>query len=266
MPGDVISYLCPAIATAAPYAPGTPLSITVAVRNCGGGLVSSHVTVRLWWEDPGTSFAQMRASRLVGVDAIPIPPRGETATTRPMVFSVPPSAPSPAHICLIACVEHNQDPPPKVGGALIPRPGLERHWAQHNLSYVAAEPNGSVNLVFNAANPLQRDSEFLFDVRPFMDQRLTQLSRSLRAEPIETECRVEIDSVRQLRDASSARRRDPTQTLVLKANGSMEMHLRMRLSRVPERGQYAAFELLQRRRVDESIVGGIAVVVTAPTG
>lgn len=260
LPADVIPYLCTAIATDAPYVPGKPLSISVSVANWGGGLVASDALVRLWWEDPGTTFAQMRASRLIGATSIQIGPRGETR-----IAQFPPITLSPLHVCLIACVAHTADPPPTrpADHSLIPLPGLERHWAQHNLSYLVPEQDGSVSFIFKAANPLDREMEFSFDVRPFMHEKLARLTSTIRAEPIETECRVEISSIRELRDAGQYRRPDRTYSTAMKANSTLDMHLRLRLSRVPEPGQYSAFELVQRQR-GEKPIGGIALVVVAP--
>ncbi|MFD3427675.1 hypothetical protein [Nocardia fluminea] len=265
LPADIIPYLCEGIMTDSPYKPGNPLTVTVSVRNWGGGVVGSNATVRVWWEDLATSFAGMTASNLIGVKAVEVAPRGDTKTSEPMTYTFP--ILSPPHICLIACVEHSRDVPPKTQAppySLIPLPGIERHWAQHNLTYVEPDSGGTIKLPFMASNPFLGESEFLIEARPFTPEKLDRLTRTVHAEPIETEARLEINTVRDLRNMQSQRRSGESQSVVLDGGSRTAMHLGGQLSRVPQEGQFAAIELLQRRTDDDYTVGGIAVIVLAP--
>lgn len=267
VPSDVIPYMCQGIMTAAPYKPGDPLTVKVSVRNCGGGVVGSIAMVRVWWEFPAPAYAMMSSSHLIGVDSVAIPPRGETTETGAMTHIFPPLPLPPSHICLIACIDHPQDQSPKrtdPAHSLIPMAGLERHWAQHNLTYIAPTPGGTINFPFMTSNPFQRESEFIFEVKPFTREKLDRLVRTVRAEPIKTEARFKIRAARDLRDVRSERQASHPYSIFLDAGSQTAMHLRIQLSNVPTEGQFAAFELLQHRRGDEHLVGGIAVIVLAP--
>jgi hypothetical protein len=264
-PPNIIPYLCEGIKTLAPYQPGKPLTVTVSVRNWGGGVVGSIATVRIWWEFPAPSYAVLNPSRLVGVTSIVVPPRGSTNTTKPITYTFP-SLPPP-HVCLIACVDHPLDQPPKrtnPAQSLIPLPGLDRHWAQRNLSYVPATPTGTINFPFMTSNPFEQEAEFVLEARPFVRERLEKLIRIVRAEPIEIEARFEMSAIRDLRDAQSERHDSHRHSVFLEPGGRTSLHLRIQLSEVPAEGQFAAFELLQYHRNDKRSMGGIALIVLAP--
>jgi hypothetical protein len=270
LPSDIIPYLCEGIKTAAPYKPGTPLTVTVDVRNWGGGVVGSNAVVKVWWEYPAPTYAMMNPNQLLGVKPVDVAPRGSTKTSLAMTYTFPsftfPSLPPP-HICLIACVEHPQDQSPRrtdLEKSLIPLPGLERHWAQKNLTYIAPNSGGTINFPFMANNPLLRESVFIFEVRPFVGEKLARLIRTVRAEPIETEARFEICGIRDLHDMWSERQSTHPCPVLLAAGSRTSMHLRIQLSKVPTEGQFAGFELLQRSREDDHLVGGIALIVLAP--
>lgn len=266
VPAGIISYLCDGIKTAAPYQPGKPLTVTVSVRNWGGGAVGSIAIVRVWWEFPAPIYAVLTPSHLFGVRSVVVPPRGSTSTTVPMTYTFP-SLP-PAHICLIACVDHVLDQPPTrtdPAQSLIPLPGLDRHWAQRNLSYVAATPTGTINFPFMTSNPFAHEAEFVLEARPFARDKLKRLIRIVRAEPMETEARFEISAIRDLRDVHSEREDSHRHSVFLDAGGRTSLHLRAQLSDVPAKGQFAAFEILQYHRNDKHSIGGIALIVWAPT-
>jgi hypothetical protein len=201
---------------------------------------------------------------LIGVGSVVVPPRGSTNTSSAMTYTFPSSL---THICLIACVGHTLDQPPKrtdPAHSLIPLPGLDRHWAQHNLTYIAPTLGGTINFSFMASNPFLRESEFVLEVRPFVREKLDRLIRIVRAEPIETEARFEISAIRDLRDTRSERQSSHPYSVFLDGGSRTSMHLHIQLSRVPTEGKFAGFELLQRRREDDHPVGGIAIIVVAP--
>jgi hypothetical protein len=208
----------------------------------------------------------MKGDHLIGIQQVALPPRGSTAISLAMTYIFPKLPPS--HICLIACVDHALDPSPKrtdPAHSLIPMPGLDRHWAQHNLSYVEPDAGGTINFPFMGSNPFQREAGFLFEVRPFGRERLQRLTRIVRAEPIETEARFEICAIRDLREMRSGEYLSHPYSIYLDASSQTSMHLRIQLSEVPTDGQFAGFELLQRRSEDDNLVGGIAIIVVTCT-
>jgi hypothetical protein len=265
LPSDVVQYLCQGITTGAPYQPGQPITVYVDVRNWGGGVAGSVAIVRVWWEFPATSFVAMTASHLIGVSPVVIPPRGETNKSGAITYSFP-SMPPP-HICLVACVDNPADPAPRKTDpqhSLSPLPGLERHWAQHNLTYVAPDPGGVINFPFIVGNPFAQESEFTVEVQPFVQERLDRLVRAIRAEPVEIETRFELSDVRHLRDLRSDWQPRYPYSAVLATGTRTSVNLRIQLSRAPSKGQFAAFEIVQRRRGEDFPVGGIALIVMPP--
>lgn len=263
-PGGIVTYLCEGIATLAPYQPGKDLAVTVAVRNWGGGSVGSIAVVRLWWEYPGTSFVKMDPARLMGVAPVLVPPRGATVVSDVMNYSF--ASLPPPHICLVACVDHPLDPAPRAPApphALIPAPGVARHWAQHNLSYVAPAENGVIDFFFQAGNALERESEFLFEVVPFSRERLAGLQRVVRAEPVRVAVRYEIAADSKTRDAYASDRSAGSGMVALAAGRQTPMHLRMQLAKPLQAGQFSAFELVQRHPDEDRLAGGIALIVMA---
>jgi hypothetical protein len=189
LPSDIVPWLCTGITTAAPYQPGQPLTATVAVRNWGGGIVDSEVIVRLWWDDLTAGFVSPRPGNLVGVDAVKLPPRGKTRFTAPLTctFSTVP----PPHICLVACVDHGRDPAPPTASApfsIIPLPGVERHWAQHNLSYAVTSSAGTIDLFFIVANTAAEKKDYMIEASPVC-LRVARASHASLAIPVFSLCR-----------------------------------------------------------------------------
>ena len=263
VPPGVISYLCQGIVPTTLYKPGDTLSVVVAVRNWGGGNNAANAIVSVWWELPATSFSKMVASQLLGVRSVVVPPRGQTANTLPLTKVIPATA--PAHICLVARVDHPLDPvPTKPDGSQTPAPGVDRHWAQRNIVYVAPDMSGVINFPFWAGGPSVGQEEFVFQVQPFMRETLVQLTRIVRAEPIHMDARFEIRETRDLLDVRSEKRSSHPYLTSLHAGSRRSMHLRVNIGRIPEKGEFAAFQLLQLRRQDERPAGGIALIVVAP--
>jgi hypothetical protein len=219
----------------------------------------------VWWEFPATSFVAMTQSHFMGATPVEIPPRGATNKSGAINYTFP-SMPPP-HICLVACVDHPEDPAPRKTDpqkSLIPLPGLDRHWAQHNLSYVAPDPSGLIDFMFFVGNPFSQESEFTVEVRPFVRERLESLVRAIRAEPVKIEAKHELSDVRDLRDLQSDWQPRNPYSVVLAAGTRTSVNLRIQLSRPPSEGQFAAFEIVQRRRGEDFPVGGIALIVMAP--
>jgi hypothetical protein len=258
LPSTIIPYLCEGITTADPFQPGKPITVFVDVRNWGGGNAASLVTVRVWWADPATSFATMDPSRLIGVTSVLVPPRGETRRSAPMPYTF--QTLPPPHICLIACAHNPADPAP-----LTPLPGLDRHWAQHNLSYVEPDPSGLIDFTFDVGNPFQQAFDFTVEVRPVADERLRRLAHRVRADPVVAEGRMELSTKRDWNVRHSAEAQHPY-SLGIRPGGQEPMHLRLRTSPPPEPGRFSAFEIVQRMRDRDHPVGGIVLIVTAPRG
>jgi hypothetical protein len=121
-----------------------------------------------------------------------------------------------------------------------------------------------INFPFIIGNPFDQESEFAVEVQPFVSQKLDRLVRAIRAEPIEAEGRFELSAARDLRDLRSDWQPGHPYSAVLAAGARTTVHLRLQLSKVPPEGQFAAFEIVQRRRGDDHPVGGIALIVLAP--
>lgn len=268
LPSNIAPWLCAGITTAAPYQPGQPLTATVAVRNWGGGIVDSHVMVSLWWDFPATGFARMDPGRLVGVDAVKLPPRGETRLTAPLTCTF--SALPPPHICLVACVDHGRDPALRTTAApfaLIPLPGAERHWAQHNLSYIPAASTGIVDLSFIVANPGPRSLDYIIDARPVAPGRSSSLGALLHSAhitPVAIPARFDIVTAADLRAPHTRRTLRHPLAITLEAGARSEAHVRIRLAELPRPGEGAAFDVLQRLPGEDLPSGGLTVVALAP--
>jgi len=256
VPPSIIPYLCEGISTPAPFEPGKPITVFVDVRNWGGGNAASLVTVRVWWADPATSFVAMNPNQLIGVTSVLVPPRGKTRRSAGMPYNFP--FVPPPHICLIACVHHPADPAPST-----PLPGLDRHWAQHNLSYVQPDAGGTIDFPFNVGNVFQQAFDFTVEVRPVVRDRLERLAHYVRADPTTADARVEL-SARRDWSARGSGEAGHSYSLAVRPGGREPMHLRLGLSAPPGVGQFAAFEIIQQLRGQDQPVGGIVLIVTAP--
>ena len=176
LPGAVISWLCDGI-HAGPYFPGQTLNVTVDIGNAGGGNNTSLATVVVYWADPTVGFVK---PTFFGATLVAVPPRGGSATTSTISAEIPEWARD--HICLLAVVNHPLD----AAGSVV-NPVGDRHWAQRNLTAVAAPISQPLQFVFTAANPFFEEAEFVLFAQPLDERRLAALGLRLKATPVVAE-------------------------------------------------------------------------------
>ncbi len=249
LPANVTSYLCSSIHASA-YAPGTALTVTVDVRNFGDGNSPSLARVTVWWADPNTGFVA-DPTRLIGIDVVPVPPRGEMVqATRPMTQRIPASAPN--HVCLLACVSHQLD----LANTTTPNPAGDRHWAQRNLSVVTAVSELPIMVPFMAGNPFDHEAEFTLLARAVPEEHYRQLADIVEAEPIRLDARL------SFRGEGNHNGHDGTaeQRIQLRAREQRPMELRVELGAIPQRGQFTGIEIIQAHGGDRSI-GSLGIIV-----
>ena len=179
LPGDVIWWDCPGI-HASPFEPGSPLQVSVDVRNSGPGNATPVATVVVYWAVPTVGFAH---PTFFGLTTVALPPcrdpfRQSFVTTTRMTAVIPANAPN--HICLLALVTHGLDK----GGA-VPDPIGDRHWAQRNLIAASASAGKPLNFAFFAANPFANEGEFELRVHVLSGPALELVALRMRAEPSE---------------------------------------------------------------------------------
>lgn len=251
LPGNVVFYLCPSI-HASPYAPGEDLTVTVDVANYGGANTPSQAQVTVWWADPTTGFV-IDPQNLIGYRTVAVDGRGGLATTQEMKKRIPPTA--PPHICLLARVSHQYD-----RAGTIADPVGDRHWAQRNLSAVAAQPGVPVVFPFMAGNPLEEEVEFLVSTQFFDERHLGAIASAIGAEP------TGVDALIAITD-SEALRPDGQQEFRLSLQGREQrrlfFHIMLQSELAP--GQFAGFQLAQLDLRRERLTGGIGVVLKGLT-
>jgi hypothetical protein len=152
----VVPYLCPAIIVDGKRGDfslrrGVDLGIQVEVANCGHGSMRAVAEVSLFWANPTVGFAKVNPFHLDGGSnraTLIVPPTRQRMLSPPIRGQIPLSA--PRHVCLLARVSSPSDR--VVAGPANPHG--DRHWAQTNLTEVAAKPDGSFIVKFSVANPL----------------------------------------------------------------------------------------------------------------
>lgn len=247
LPSGVVNYLCVGIETHTPYLPGSDLTVTVRVGNGGGGNAASLALVRVWWAIPGTSFAGLEPSKKVGTELIPLPPRTEYKTTAPMTVRIPASA--PGHICLIASVSHPLDP---AGAAILP--GVDRHWAQHNLCVATTKPQP---ITFTVTNPFAEARPFQIRAEVAQEVEMPYFAEVTRREVelCDAEFTLLDDHGERATGAGMVEHR-----VELEPGELRELSVEVALSAQPSRGHAAIFRIVQME--GEEVVGGIAVALT----
>lgn len=251
LPASVISYLCPSI-HASPYAPGADLTVTVDVRNFGDGNSPSLARVTVWWADPSTGFVA-DPERLIGVDVVPVPPRGEAlATTRPLTKRMPASAPD--HVCLLAAISHPLD----LAGSTTPNPAGDRHWAQRNLWVVHAVSELPIVVTFIAGNPFDEETEFTVMAIAVREEHYRALAYAVDAEPIRLDARLSLGERGDYGHEPRAGQR-----IQLRGREQRPMQLRVELGAAPRSGQFAGIEIVQTSGKDGPI-GSLGVVLRGP--
>jgi hypothetical protein len=184
LPSAVVSYLCPAIHPG-PYRPGQPLSVTVDVRNSGGGNSAAMATVVVYWADPTAGFASPRFFAATAVSVMPGRTAPLTATTATMTATIPASAPE--HICLLVAVSHAAD---RAGTAADPVG--DRHWAQRNLVAVPAAPGAPALVPFTVANPFPDDGAFFLQLRPTPFDQARLVAQELGTSPADASVTIRL--------------------------------------------------------------------------
>lgn len=175
LPGTVVYYLCESIRTTA-YTPGKPLSVTVEVRNSGGGNAAAIATVLVYWGVPSAGFATLNFFAAATVPVTPSRTAATVARTATMTGIIPADAPD--HICLLVQVSHPQDRAPTAFN-----PVGDRHWAQRNLQAVTVAPGAPAIAGFVAANPFATDGTFDLQVTAADRHQIAVVAASLGAEP-----------------------------------------------------------------------------------
>lgn len=262
LPGapEVVWWLCPSVRPLTPYAPGQDLTVEVDVGNWGGANAASLANVTVWWTPPSTAFSKLTVDNLLGVDLVPVPPRGSTRTTRRMTRPIPPTA--PPHVCLLVRVFHALDPLPvqTVNGTpvVIPDPVGDRHWAQRNLTALTAQPGTPVSLLFDAVNPTPHPQPFELGVHPADERVLEHLATLVDARPLPLRARFRLTATDHGTPVV-----EPGETvryeLSLREGERRGMHLEIDLESPLDEDAFAAFEIVQR--LDGRPVGGLGVIV-----
>jgi hypothetical protein len=257
------SWLCPAINVAGGpfFMPGSGLSLTVDVANYGGGSTIDLVNVIVWWSDPTTGFTM---KTYLGQNAVYVPRSGGTGTTQSVGGVIPASAPS--HICLLAFAYAPGDTP-KAG---VIDPVNDRHWAQLNLTAVAANKQGNFSFTFWAANPMKWPAAFELVIQPVATDALPALERLLRARPEHSDdlrVSMRMVSISALRGSHADDGRTDARHFDLKAGTRRPIHVTGRLGTPPHPGGFVALEVLQRvlgaRDERTAVVGSLGVAVMA---
>ena len=247
VPKAITGYLCPGIHASA-YVPGTDLTVTVDVRNSGGSNSPSLAQVTVWWDDLTTGLV-LDPAKMIGVSVVPIPPRGEYASTPPMTKMIPAAA--PPHICLLARVSHQID-----FAGVTPKPAADRHWAQRNLTVVTAQPGVPINIAFLAGNPYADEAEFMLQAEIVPEEQYHELADVMGAEPIGLDARLTFseDGNFSEHEINQAHR------IQLGAGEQRRIHLRIDLGdAAPQPGQFVGLQIVQSR--GDEPVGSVGVVI-----
>ncbi|MET4637873.1 hypothetical protein [Mycetocola sp. 2940] len=243
LPSTVTWYLCAGIRTST-YQPGQVLEVSVDVRNNGGSNAPSLAQVTVWWSDPALGFV-IKPENLIGFRQVAVDPRGGAATTALMARQMPADAPN--HICLLARVSHPLDPAPPV-----PDPVNDRHWAQRNLSVVAAPAGAPVVVPFVVANPFPDGAGFHIRLAPITDPRLL-----VGVDGVTGEAFTDFIAVLHLDGMAGERSLE----FDVELGPGNERHFEATIEVDLPPGTFAAFEFSQA--LDERVVGGLGVVLVA---
>jgi len=186
LPPAVTAWLCSYILVDGVPFPGTPLvhgdtlTLSVVTGNSGDKPLYNVLT-RIWWGDPsvGISRGQLTliAEQPLGGALVP----GQTATGLTAPWLVTPDVPE--HVCLVAQVSHDQDPAPDPV-----TPGLERHFAQHNLQLHDAAPGAPMVIAFQALILPGTAGQSVIQAQPTRSATLLALVPIIRAQatPLQT--------------------------------------------------------------------------------
>ncbi len=252
LPAGVVPWLCSSIVVngqaGGVFKPGEPTHVTVAVANWGAGTGAAPVQVSLWWVDPSTGFTN---PTLFGQTVVAVPTGGQVCISPVITGIIPESAPS--HVCLVARVSSPFDIP--TGGAILP--GIERHWAQHNLVEATSDSDGGFQHSIRLVNPFDRAIAFDVRIQPLETKALRALGETLRAKFVDVTRQVESLSLHLAAEGKPLRRlsREPAEKLAARMKWkTLDLH-RVKL------GAHESREVTLAGRVPEGVGKGSAFVV-----
>ncbi|HYI99867.1 MAG TPA: hypothetical protein VEX36_09380 [Thermoleophilaceae bacterium] len=250
LPGNVISWLCPGI-EASPYTPGAQLDVRVRVRNSGAGSATALATVRVYWADATTGFSK---PKLLGMESVEVQPRGGYAVTETISGEIPATASN--HVCLLCVVSHSLDKAGKVAD-----PVGDRHWAQRNLTAVAAAPGTPAIVPFLAANPLDEKASFQLSVEMLELDLLEQLARRVGAVPADVGLKLQL-----LDERGAVLGEDPRAVIDLDLEAGGRRLFNVAVEPLEELGhdELAAVEAVLFANQIERPVGSLGIIVRSP--
>ncbi len=253
LPSAVVSYLCPAIRPG-PYRPGHPLSVTVDVRNSGGGNSAAMATVVVYWADPTVGFATPRFFAATAVSVVPGRTAPLTATTATMTATIPVSAPE--HICLLVAVSHAAD---RAGKAADPVG--DRHWAQRNLVAVPAAPAAPALVPLTVANPFAEGGAFFLQLRPTEFDQARLVARELGTSPTDASVTIRLLDLDGALVAEEGR--DVSLAMDLGGHEKREFQVLLDLPAELDEGRSVGIDALLFSS-EEQLCGSLGLVVVPP--
>lgn len=262
---SIVAWLCPSIIVNGQpgknnFQRGAPTSVTVDVANWGAGTLSAPVYVRVWWADPSTGFTTLH---LLGQETLVVPTGGSVRRTKPIVGTIPTSA--PPHVCLLVNVWSPLEGGAKPAGI---NPANDRRWAQFNVSEIAASAGQPFQFTFWVGNPLPRAATFEVTARPVAREALPMLERVRRAEAVHVaRASLRLREMRHIREGFAERGEEgpPDRRLTLKPGERRPVHLAGQLPADMEPGTSTVFEVVSVEvgGDERETFGSLGVVVTA---
>ncbi|OHV33378.1 MULTISPECIES: hypothetical protein [Pseudofrankia] len=254
LPPPALGWLCEGIrVNGGPlrvYNPGEPTTVTVDVRNYGGGAAETLATVTVWWTDPTAGFS---SAKWFGEEMALVASKGGSATAT-VTGVIPVTA--PAHVCLLASVEAAFDDnlPATIA------PGVDRHWAQLNIDAVKA-PGGAFRTPFAIGNPGYTRIRTHVSARLLSPERSVAAAKTLGVAPFHPKT-VEL-KLSARRGEARLEHLDGAVAVDLAPGRSATLELAGHLSPPPEPGTAALIEIVQYAPHDpDTVVGSLAVAVT----
>jgi hypothetical protein len=160
-------------------------------------------------------------------------------------------ADSGPHICLFARVWNDLDMP----DTDVVDPVNDRHWAQHNLIFVAGPAPHLI--VFFATNASDVPARFELHVRPVSQELLPGLAEITRGEPVQQPGVFRL--LERETGSENVGERALVHPVALEPGEQREMQLSITLPNPPPQGAFTAFEVLQLQ--DDTVDGGLGIVV-----
>ncbi|MBN9364472.1 MULTISPECIES: hypothetical protein [unclassified Devosia] len=266
----MISYLCDGIEHS-DYQPGTDIDIRVWVANFGE---FGRGIVDVWLIRPSTGLSMAGRTPIIANlpvnvgppadDTVPETIRHRAEATDWTTISIPSDADN--HQCLIARVRSRLDEIPPLDRDQA-QPGVNRHWAQENLSYQPAQAKVIHAIGFDAGNPIVEYQDFEIKVSPPDEGVIKRLIQRLdRGTYVDLDVEVSLGEHPEELTGKNAL------VLSLEEQQIYPLFLNFMLHRELEPNTFGVLQVLQRRMPTEKekpddpalIIGGIAVVVLPP--